>query len=282
MTNDSQIPSGHDAFNPGDQADQSVLPHHVHMTTKDKKTGKPDPVEELPRRFKKRPSDAIMPSVEEKPVEDVDPQLVDQTKNQIRNLVQEIADLAKTECSVEDFYEGFLTRTTSALASIGGAVWVRDSDNDPLKLQYHINLKKTKLAKDKKAQVRHGRLLKKLADSGEPTLVGPDSGATGDDLPGNPTEYLLIVGPLKIDNQTIGLVEIFQRPGAGPTTQRGYVRFLMQMCEIASDFFAQPAHSVVCTAASDVATTRTIHSHRSPRTRCRAKPFSRSPMKAVD
>ncbi len=41
---------------------------------------------------------------------------------------------------------------------------------------------------------------------------------------------------LVVDQQTVGLVEIFQRPGAGPTTQRGYLRFLVQMCEIASDF----------------------------------------------
>lgn len=165
-----------------------------------------------------------------------DDELVNQTKQQIRVLVQEIADLAKSDCSVEDFYEGFLTRTTSALASVGGAIWVRQSVDQPLKLHYHINLKKTKLAKDKKAQARHSQMLQKLAEQGEPTLVGPDSGSADQDLAGNPTDSLLIVGPLKIDNTTIGLVEIFQRPGAGPTTQRGYLRFLMQMCEIASDF----------------------------------------------
>ena len=59
--------------------------------------------------------------------EDADAQLVNQTKNQIRQLVQEISDLAKTDCSVEDFYEGFLTRTTNALASTGGAIWIRES-----------------------------------------------------------------------------------------------------------------------------------------------------------
>ncbi len=193
----------------------------------------PDPPsKEYPSRFEKRVSDSSRgPSGDE-----VDPQLVDQTKNQIRSLVQEIAELAKSDCSVDDFHEGFLTRTTSALASIGGAIWIRESAEEPLKLHYHINFKKTKLGKDKKAQASHGRLLKKLADNGEPTLVGPDSGSARDELPGNPTEYLLIVGPLKIDNVTIGLVEIFQRPGAGPTTQRGYLRFLIQMCEIASDF----------------------------------------------
>ena len=186
------------------------------------------PGKQIPDRFEKRPPGSFD--------NQVDSQLVDQTKNQIRSLVQEIAELAKSDCTVDDFYEGFLTRTTSALASIGGAVWIRDSVDAPLNLHYHINLKKTKLAKDKKAQARHGRLLKKIADSGEPSLIGPDSGSAGDELPGNPTEYLLIVGPLKIDNVTIGLVEIFQRQGAGPTTQRGYLRFLMQMCEIASDF----------------------------------------------
>ena len=166
----------------------------------------------------------------------VDNELVDQTKNQIRTLVQEIADLAQSDCSVDDFYEGFLTRTTNALASAGGAIWVRDSAEEPFKLRYHINLKKTVLANDKKAQTRHGRLLQKLADAGEPALISPDSGSADGAMGGNPTEFLLIAGPLKIDNVTVGLVEIFQRPGAGPTTQRGYLRFLMQMCDIASDF----------------------------------------------
>lgn len=168
--------------------------------------------------------------------DDAEAKLVDQTKSQIRALVQEISDLAKSDCSVEDFYEGFLTRTTNALASIGGAIWVRETVDEPLKLHYHINLKKTKLAKDKKAQARHGRLLKKLADQGEPSLISPDSGSADSEMAGNPTDSLLIVGPLKIDNATVGLVEIFQRPGAGPATQRGYLRFLMQMCDIASDY----------------------------------------------
>ncbi len=48
------------------------------------------------------------------------------------------------------------------------------------------------------AKTHVSRLLTKLADQGEPTLIGPDSGSADDDLPGNPTEYLLIVGPLNL------------------------------------------------------------------------------------
>ena len=59
----------------------------------------------------------------------------------------------------------------------------------------------------------------------------------GDEAPAaNPTGFLLLLGLLKTDLETIGVVEIFQRAEAGPTTQKGYLRFLMQMCELAGDF----------------------------------------------
>ena len=165
-----------------------------------------------------------------------DDQLVDRTKQQIRTLVDEITQLAKSNCSVDDFYQGFLTRTTGALASEGGAIWIRPTVEEPLKLIYHINLKHTVLATDPTAQRQHSALLKKIANAGEPEIIAPHSQGLKENQAGNPTNNLLIIGPLIVNNETIGLVEILQRPGAGPTTQRGYLRFLMQMCDIASDF----------------------------------------------
>lgn len=176
--------------------------------------------------------------------QNVDPDLVNQTKQQIRSLVKEIAELAKTDCGADDFYEGFLSRTASALASMGAAIWRRESSDSPLQLQYQINLKQTGLADNPQAQLRHSMLLTRLLETTEPSLVAPQSGL-GDEIDpnapvntkaGNPTDFLLLVGPLVVESETVGLVEIFQRPGAGPTTQRGYLRFLTQMCEIASDY----------------------------------------------
>ncbi len=172
----------------------------------------------------------------QKSEERVDYDLIDKTRIQIRNLVSEIAELAKSGCETAEFFEGFLIRTTSALASEGGAVWLDETGNGQLALQYHVNLDQTCLAKDSVSQLRHSLLLNRLRDSGEPSLVPANSGAPGDDQPGNPTDKLLIVGPLTVNNNTVGLIEIFQRTGAGPTTQRGYLRFLNQMCEVASDF----------------------------------------------
>jgi hypothetical protein len=82
----------------------------------------------------------------------------------------------------------------------------------------------------------HGRLLRKLIETGEPMLVAPHSGP-GDETEGaNPTEHLLVLGVLRADQEVQGILEIFQRVGAPPATQRGYLRFVAQMCDLAGDY----------------------------------------------
>ena len=87
--------------------------------------------------------------------------LVNQTRQQIRVLASEIEQLAKSDCTEEEFFEGFLTRSTSALASIGGAIWMLD-DQRQLRLRYQINLKQTGLAERPAAQTQHHRLLQRV------------------------------------------------------------------------------------------------------------------------
>jgi hypothetical protein len=75
----------------------------------------------------------------------------------------------------------------------------------------------------------------------EGALVAPHSGsgeATDSDeqAAANPTEFLLVLAPVHNDQGPQGVVEVFQRPGARVTTQRGYLRFLLQVCEFAGDF----------------------------------------------
>ena len=53
----------------------------------------------------------------------VDPELVEQTKQQIRNLVREIAQITKSDVAPSEFYNAVLNRIVSALAAVGGAVW---------------------------------------------------------------------------------------------------------------------------------------------------------------
>ncbi len=166
----------------------------------------------------------------------LDPQLIEQTKQQIRSLVNEIAQLSKSSSTPEEFYGEFLPRVVSALAAIGGAIWTLE-DQGRLTLQYQINLQQTKLRENEEAQMQHGRLLHKAIASGETILVPPHSGSGENDEAANPTDFLLVLGPLKTELETIGIVEVFQRPDSGPNTQKGYLRFLKQMTELAGDFF---------------------------------------------
>ncbi|HUT93152.1 MAG TPA: biotin/lipoyl-binding protein, partial [Thermoguttaceae bacterium] len=166
----------------------------------------------------------------------LDPQLIEQTKQQIRMLVGEISQLAKSEIAPEEFYGEFLPRVVSALAAVGGAVWVME-DQGRLALGYQINLQQTRLRESEDDQIRHGRLLQKVLASGEGAVVPPHSGAAGDDQGGNPTEFLLVLAPLKAAEETVGVVEVFQRPNTRPATQKGYLRFLMEMCDRAGEFF---------------------------------------------
>ncbi|QDU95545.1 HlyD family secretion protein [Lignipirellula cremea] len=165
---------------------------------------------------------------------DIDPQLIQETRQQIRKLVHEVTQLSQSDCTAEEFYDGFLNRVVSALASAGGAVWVRTPQGG-LDLAFQINLNKTGLPDDPEKQLRHALLLKRVLASGEATLSAPQSGG-GPQEAGNPTDFLLVVGGIKINGQCEAMVEIFQRPGGGPATHRGYLRFLLQMCDLAADF----------------------------------------------
>jgi multidrug efflux pump subunit AcrA (membrane-fusion protein) len=167
----------------------------------------------------------------------LDPQLVEQTKQQIRTLVAEIAQLAKSDMAPEEFYAAFLPRIVSALGAVGGAVWAFNSEKQ-LALQYQINLQETHLREREESLAQHNRLLYKVLSTGTDIMVSPHSGPgdVQDDQVANPTEYLVLLGLLKTDLENVGVVEVFQRADTGPTTQKGYMRFLSQMCELAGEF----------------------------------------------
>lgn len=166
----------------------------------------------------------------------IDPQLIEQTKQQIRGLVAEIAQLTKSEISPQEFYAEMLPRIISALAAAGGVVWTLE-DQGRLALQYQMNLRESRLPeKDQDDQVRHGRLLQHVLRTGEGILVPPHSGSGDSEGGGNPTDFLLILGPLRTELEVVGVVEIFQRADSGASVQKGYLRFLLQICELAGDF----------------------------------------------
>lgn len=155
-------------------------------------------------------------------------------RQQIRLLASEIARLSRADLGPEQFYPEFLGRVVSALAAVGGAVWVL-SDGRRLELACQVNLQDASLPETPEGQLGHSRLLARVLAGGEGLLV--PSHAEGENGQGtNPTEFLLVLAPLRTELEAAGVVEIFQRPDAAPDVQRGYLRFVLQMCDLASDF----------------------------------------------
>jgi len=174
----------------------------------------------------------------ERPASAIDEGAVHRAKQEIQGLVQEVVELSRSEIEPAEFYAALLDKSVTALAAVGGVVWTQE-EGAPLGLEYQVNLRETGLAESEEAQMQHGRLLQQVIAKGEPALIPPHSGfgeGTGDEAAANPTDFLLVLAPIKSDRGVDGIVEIFQRAGARPTTQRGYLRFLSQICELAGEY----------------------------------------------
>ncbi len=184
------------------------------------------------------PSQASSPQ----PGSAVDEEAVQRAKQEIQTLVQEVVELSKSDAEPSEFYGAMMDKSVTALAAVGGVVWIRE-EGAGLQLAYQVNLQQTGLAESETAQRQHGRLLQQVAEKGESALIAPHSGAGGGEgidsdatAAANPTEFMLVIAPIVSDRGVEGLVEIFQRAGARPATQRGYQRFLKQICELAGEY----------------------------------------------
>ena len=90
----------------------------------------------------------------------VDPQAVEDTKQQIRGLVNEIAALSRQELDPAVFYGEFLGRVITALSAVGGAIWIKGEGSSGLELKYQINLKQSFPQDDSGDDLtRHAKLL---------------------------------------------------------------------------------------------------------------------------
>jgi hypothetical protein len=160
---------------------------------------------------------------------------VEETKRQIRGLVNEISELSKSDVEAADYYPNVLQKIVSALAAIGGAIWLLDEDG-ALRLSYHIQMDNALTDGNSPDALRHGRLLGKVMQQGRPELIPAKSGFGENQEFANPTPHLLILAPLIGSKQPVGIMEVFQRADSQPDAQRGYLRFIEHMVKIIGEW----------------------------------------------
>ena len=169
------------------------------------------------------------------PEETIDPGLLEQTKNQIRQLVGEIAELAESDIQPPEFYVEFLNRAVAAVAASAGALWLLDGKGG-LKLQYQLEFRITGLMDGRVRTPPHDALLGCMVQAASPQII--PAGASVEGLPnaGNPTNFALIIVPLLVDKQIVGLLEVVMDPSRKAATQKSTLRFVSDLCDLAGTY----------------------------------------------
>jgi multidrug efflux pump subunit AcrA (membrane-fusion protein) len=167
--------------------------------------------------------------------ETIDAGLLEQTKNQIRKLVSEIADLAESDIQPAEFHSEFLTRAVAAVAASGGALWLLDGRGG-IRLQHQLEFGRTGLLDGRVRSQPHDALLGCMLQASQAQIIPPGASVEGMPQAGNPTGFALIMAPLLVDKQPVGLVEILMDPTRRAATQKSTLRFVSDLCDLAAQY----------------------------------------------
>ena len=213
----------------------------------------------------------------------LDNAFVQQTKDQIRAVVENIAALAHSPIPPHDFVQAVLPKITSAMGAKGAGLWQQLADSnwqlignfnlpslllvasasqcarpedlddstafeqlDFLESQLRVATQTAPLNEDAsdeepiqpRPSASHLSVLNAVARERQPILVPPCDALLNRDRPANPTSELLIYAPLMIPKEQCNYwLQIVMSPSGGPSSQRGYLRFVAQMADLMSDYF---------------------------------------------
>src|SRR5262249_40464655 len=95
------------------------------------------------------------------------------------------------------------------------------------------------LDRDKNSRQMHDELLRQAITNAKPRLFVPKFELESPDRKtplGNPTDYVILLAPIIVEEQATGLVEVWHDPNRGADSQRGFLQFMVRMATLASDY----------------------------------------------
>jgi hypothetical protein len=158
-------------------------------------------------------------------------EVIEQARRQIARLAEEIAHLSDQDLDSATYHQEFLQRLLMAIAAPAGAVWLRTPQGN-LQLQCHVNMQQVGLDRTEKSRQTHDELLRQAMSRGQAGMFAPHSGFGGAESKtsaGNPTDLVILISPILVDKQTIGLVEVWQDAARPADAQRGFLQFMVRM-----------------------------------------------------
>jgi hypothetical protein len=168
-----------------------------------------------------------------------DPQAIEQERQRLSRRLDEVARLCEGDVAPATFYGELLRRLLESLAAGAGAVWGRTPQGN-LQLLFQINLKDVGIDRSDEARRAHDELLRRAVVKPQPLHLLPHSGAgpaeEGQAAPGNPTDFLLLLVPIRLNEQVAGLIEVWQSPGRPLNAVGGFLRYMGLMADLGARY----------------------------------------------
>ena len=168
--------------------------------------------------------------------------LVNQTRHEITEIVREVALAVRSDRTLNQFFGFLADRVLRAMAAEGVVVWQRVAD--PHSEHEHWTARArlgplTDRSFNELETTIHDRLLQEISESATPVVVPPTPHAVEQSVPANPAPYPAALAPIESSASGRGaeyVLEVFLEPGGSVATQRGYLRFVAQMSDLAGEF----------------------------------------------
>ncbi len=179
---------------------------------------------------------------------------VSETRREISEIVREVAAAVRVPRTEHHFFSFLADRMLRAMAGEGVVIWKRGHDDrDAFAESWNVVLRLGRITDESFIGIAadvHAALLVEVGLAGNPVVVPPTPGANQADVPANPARVPVAIVPIELDtslptNQPDAsrgpvladyLLEVFLDGEGGVATQRGYLRFVAQMADLAAEF----------------------------------------------
>jgi hypothetical protein len=169
-------------------------------------------------------------------------QVIEQERRRLSQRLDEVARLCESSVASTTFYGELLQRLVESLAAVAGSVWLRTAQGN-LQQQYQINMQQVGLDTSEEARQSHDALLRVAFTAGEQKHLFPRSMMAppeeGKLTPGNLTDYILLLVPIKPNKQSpevVGLLEVFQSANRPIAAIPGFMQYMGLMADLAGRY----------------------------------------------
>ncbi len=170
---------------------------------------------------------------------DPNSEVIERERRRLSQRLEEVARMCEADINPPAFYGELLKRLLESMAAPAGAVWARTAQGN-LQLQFQVNLKEVGVDRSEEARQSHEELLRLAVTKAQQIHLLPHSGAgqaqDGRAAPGNPTDFLLLMVPILLNDQVAGLIEVWQSPGRPMNAVPGFLQYMNLMAELGTRY----------------------------------------------